>query len=284
MADARQNIFFRAIEHLMPRGAKAFLFITDTGADDLFDFFRSQWTQFVLGIARSLPADARAFFDGIWGDVWPDTTTQLDLWENQFALVDSGLLDAQRRVRLDATWKAIGGQSPRYLQDILHASGFDGVFIHEFFDPSALPARVVRDPRVYLTDGGPELVVLCGEPEALCGEDGSATSFPILAPVVAGQTSDPLGYPLVNKQRTTTTIFLGAGDPEMECSDRGVTQDPVENFAFAGLGRFHDRRQRGLVAKIPQGNQQQNLPLGRERLELGHQRGRRVAVQQPGSL
>ena len=222
-----QNIFTRIYQHLLPR-ARTFFFWQDSTTQR----FKSQLRQFFEGLS-GLPGDARSFLDDRWDDVRPTTTTQLDEWEEQFALPNSGLSEAQRRTRLDAAWEAVGGQSPRYLQDIVQASGFD-VFVHDWWELPVVGAPVARDPREFLTAGGPQLAVLCGEPEALCGEDGSATSPPIVAPVVCGQTNDPLGYQLVNKIRTSETLFLGCGDPEMLCSDRGPEQDPVENFAFAG--------------------------------------------------
>jgi len=217
------SLFSRVYQRLLPR-ARAFFF-WQSG---------SQLRQFFEGLA-GLPTDARAFVDLVWGDTQPADTRELSEWEEQFALPASGLSEADRRTRLDAEWKAVGGQSPRYLQDILQANGFN-VFVHEWWELPVIGGDPTpRDPRVYLSDSdGPALAVLCGEPEALCGEDGSATSPPIVAPVVCGQTTDPVGYVLVNKIRTSLTIASGCGDDDYECSDRGPTEDSVENFAFCG--------------------------------------------------
>jgi len=217
------SLFGRVYQRLLPR-ARAFFF-WQSG---------SQLRQFFEGLA-GLPADARAFVDQMWFITRPAETDQLSEWEEEFALPDSGLTEADRRTRLNAAWSATGGQSPRYLQDVVQANGFD-VFVHEWWEiPVVGGDPSPRDPRVYLSDSdGPNLAVLCGEPEALCGEDGSSTSAPIVAPVVCGQTVDPVGYLLVNKIRTSVTQFLGCGDDDFECSDRGPLEDPVENFAFCG--------------------------------------------------
>ena len=180
-----------------------------------------QLNEFFEGLSE-MPADARSFADDLIEDIYSDSTDQLDEWEEQFALTDVGLSEAARRIRLAATWATLGGQSPRYLQDVVTANGFTDVFIHEWWELPVVGAPVARDPRLYLTDGGPQLIVLCGEPLALAGEPSA----------VAGETNDPLGYPLVNKIRTTTTVFLGAGDPEMVASDQPAdTVPPTKIFA-----------------------------------------------------
>ena len=83
-----------------------------------------------------LPEDAKQFYDLLLCDLDPQKTRELSAWENQFGLLDYILTEQQRRDRLEATWKALGGQSPRYIQDTLQAAGFD-VYVHEFFEPSA---------------------------------------------------------------------------------------------------------------------------------------------------
>ncbi len=204
------TLFARVYEYLLPR-ARAFYFWASA----------SQLREFFEGLA-GLPSDVRTFFDDLWDDTQPSTTRQLSEFEEQFGLPESGLSEAQRRVRLAAAWASTGGQSPRYLEDLIQASGFD-VFIHEFWDPSALPARVVRNPNVFLTSGGADIVMRAGEVSVLCGEDHTDASFNGTIfddlDTVCGETNDPVGYPLVNKIRTSATITLGADDPELECGE-----------------------------------------------------------------
>ncbi len=205
---------FEVFQHLVPRSRAWIIQRVLASAPQLNEFFEG---------LSDMPADARSFADDLIEDNYPETTDQLDEWEEQFNLIDVGLNEVARRIRLAATWATLGGQSPRYLQDVVTANGFTDVFIHEWWELPVVGVPVVRDPRVYLTDGGPQLIVLCGEPLALCGEPTA----------VAGETNDPLGYPLVNKIRTTTTVFIGAGDPEMVASDQLPDTVPVTKI-FAG--------------------------------------------------
>ena len=140
--------------------------------------------------------DAKSFFDNIWLDIFPATTRELDAWESQFALKDTGLSDTERRDRLDSTWKALGGQDPRYIQDTLQANGFD-VYVHEWWEPGSEPSVGVkacvtpRSPLVHLRREYTKVLLLveCGAALAQCGE----------AFAEAGNSLEPKGYPLVNK-------------------------------------------------------------------------------------
>jgi len=173
--------FLRVYEHLLPQGAKTWAM--KIGELHLRQFFEG---------LTELPADVKAFYDEIWLDIFPDDTRELALWEDQFGIVDQGLTTAERRTRLDGLWKAQGGQSPRYLQDLIAArgftaaAGFSDIFIHEWWDPAGgagttqgVPAPAPRDPGLHLVDS----------------------------------------QILVNKIATTQTLFYGAGDVGMESTD-----------------------------------------------------------------
>jgi len=145
-------------------------------------------------------------------------------WEKQFDLRDTGLTEQERRDRLAATWKALGGQDPKYIQDTLQANGFN-VFLHEWWEPGTEPAPGVkqcatpRNPIMYLRREftGATLMVDCGEPLAACGE----------AFAEAGNGVEPRGYPLVNKVFETTADILPlcgeavaeAGEVGAQCGD-----------------------------------------------------------------
>jgi hypothetical protein len=162
-------------------------------------------------------ADTKTFHDGIFEDIDPQKTRELAEWENQFALASTGLTEQERRDRLEATWKALGGQSPRYIQDTLQAAGFD-VYVHEWWEP--IPDRpnggsidgdvvpVARIPFDYLDDGtgGVQFLMVDGAADA---QDGDAISQD-------GSTSVPVGYPLVNKILETFSDLIGDGAPEMQ--------------------------------------------------------------------
>lgn len=145
--------FLRTFQHLLPDGA-AWRLRVGTMIRKLFD-----------GLTGA-PTDAVAFVDDVHDDLYPSSTRALVTWEEQFALPGAGT-DATRRLALDAAWKATGGQSPRYLQDVVQAAGFTNLFIHEWW--ASGPPYVARDPRLYTRK--PLIgTVQCGEARAQCGE------------------------------------------------------------------------------------------------------------------
>ena len=205
-------------KHLLPR-ARAWCLTT---IKNLREFFEG---------LTGLPEDTNTFFDNVYNDLEPQKTRELSRWEKQFALLDAFLTEQQRRDRLEATWKALGGQSPRYIQDTLQAAGFD-VFIHEWWEP--IPGRpnggsidgdvvpVARNPFDFLNDGTVFTFLMTdGVPDA---QDGDSVSQD-------GGTSVPVGYPLVNKILTARTEFIGDGDPDLIdggqlAQDGGVLSPP----------------------------------------------------------
>lgn len=73
-----------------------------------------------------------------------------------------------------SAWSANGGQSPRYLQDVIQAAGFD-VYVHEWWVPGTNPP-VPRNPvgaLIFVTaqDGAP--IMQDGDPEAQDGNIGA---------------------------------------------------------------------------------------------------------------
>lgn len=78
------------------------------------------------------PGDLRDFIDRIWLDIFPDTTREFEKWEQQFGLAQTGT--AQERLdNLKGRWQAQGGQGFDYLQDLIQASGYPQVFLHEWW-------------------------------------------------------------------------------------------------------------------------------------------------------
>lgn len=192
-------MFLRIFKHLLPN-ARAWRITVDKKLRQFFD-----------GLS-GVGGDVKTFFDGVWLDIFPQTTRELDAWEGQWGLRDTGLTGQQRRDRLDATWKALGGQDPQYIQDTLQANGFD-VYVHEWWEPGSMPP-IVRNPLLYLrrTTDLPSFIVECGMPSAQCGEPSAE----------AGAGTQPAGYPLVNKIFTTAPDILplcgeevaACGEPE----------------------------------------------------------------------
>lgn len=140
------TIGLETYKHVLPR-ARAWRITID-----------KQLRQFFVGVSDA-PADVQAYQDGVWNDYRPFETTKLDEWDDQFGLLPTAAGDAARRDRLDAAWKALGGQSPRYLQDTVQAAGFD-VYIHEWWFPSLLPTLTPRDPGNYISVDGTGSFVL----------------------------------------------------------------------------------------------------------------------------
>lgn len=161
--------------------------------------------QFFEGLT-GLPEDIELFIDLVWGDLDPQITRQIGMWETQFNLNSSGLTDQQRRDSIDAAWKSTGGQSPNYIQSTLQAAGFD-VYVHEWFED--VPGRpgggsidndvspVARNPNTYINDG----VIQYNSADGVTSmQDGNADAQD-------GDTSTAPGYLLVNK------ILDNNGDP-----------------------------------------------------------------------
>jgi hypothetical protein len=145
-------LYLRIFQHLLPR-AEAWKITTEKTLRKFFE-----------GLAESY-RDVRVYIDLVYEDLFPTSTRALDLWEQHFGLL-RGPTEQARRMNVDAAWKATGGQSPRYIQDVLQAAGFD-VYVHEWWDGTE--PRVRRDPRLYTSP--PAIgTVQCGEPLALCGE------------------------------------------------------------------------------------------------------------------
>lgn len=177
-------------KHLLPR-ARAWLL---TPQKTLRAYFQG-----LTGVNQ----DVKTFIDKVWLDIFPQTTRQLSEWENQFNLRNTGLDEQGRRDRLDATWKALGGQSPRYIQDTLQAAGFD-VYVHEWWVPNPTQplggsnngdvTAVARNPFDYIHDGALSSPMSDGGGDA---QDGDVEAQD-------GNSNVPKGYLLVNKRQTYT--------------------------------------------------------------------------------
>jgi len=189
--------FFKMIEHLLPTGQAWHLTID------------KMLRKFLLGF-ETLGSDVKDYFDLIYLDLLPRTTRQLDLWEKQFDIRETGLSEQARRDRLDATWKALGGQDLSYLEDTLRNAGFD-VFIHEWFEPGTDPP-VARDPTLVIRRFAFETTFLT--------ELGDTLSQAGEVVMQLGNSLDPQGYPLVNKFfPTEKDLISDCGVATMECGE-----------------------------------------------------------------
>jgi hypothetical protein len=205
-------LWLRIFKHLLPRGKPWRLTIDRT----LRKFFEG---------LSDIGASAKEYIDLVWLDIFPDTTREISAWENQFGLPNTGLTEQERRDRLAATWRALGGQDPAYIQRVLQENGFD-VYVHEWWAPGSEPAVGVhecvtpRNPLLYLRREftNVTLGVECGEALAQCGE--------VFA--LAGNGVEPRGYPLVNKVLRTVPDLLTLCDEELAAC--GEAQASCGNF------------------------------------------------------
>lgn len=206
--------FLDTFKHLLPNARAWRITVTKT----LRSFFSG-----LTGVSE----DTRTFLDGVYTDLDPAQTRELDAWERQFALASLGLTEQQRRDRLDGAWKALGGQDPNYVQTTLRSAGFD-VYVHEWWAPGTEPPPGVkacvtpRNPTLVLRRDsvGTVFIVECGEAVAECGE----------ADAEAGNSLEPRGYPLVNK------VFISAPDIFVTCGEANL--DFGE--AVAECGNFNE--------------------------------------------
>jgi len=134
----------RMFQHLLPT-ARAWRLTVD-----------KKLRRFFEGLT-GLISQIKQHLDLVWLDIYPQTTRELDSWENQWGLPSTTLTTQERRDRLDGAWKALGGQSPSYIQISLRDAGFN-VYVHEWW----------RAIYVYSTECG-EPSAECGEPSAECG-------------------------------------------------------------------------------------------------------------------
>ena len=193
-------MFFRIFQHLLPN-ARAWRLTID-----------KKLRQFFEGLS-GIGSDVKTFDDEIYEDISPETTREISAWEVQFGLPNTLTVEQERRDRLTAAWQAIGGQSPRYIQDTLQAAGFD-VYVHEWWVPgSEAPVDVkapatARDPFLYLFDG-------LSPVQYFATDGGADMQDGDLALAMDGATNEPAGYPLVNKIFVPSTSTIGDGAAEM---------------------------------------------------------------------
>ena len=155
-------------------------------------------TNFVQGLTGA-PQRVRNEADQTWLDIFPDTTRELSKHESEFGIIPPTTIEGDRRDALTARWRAIGNQSPSYIQLILQTAGFD-VYVHE-----VIPTQ---NPNNFLST---IFITVSGEPDAKAGEPGK----------VAGKLG---GEVLVNGiQYTTLPKFKdAAGEPGSISGEPGV--------------------------------------------------------------
>lgn len=118
---------------------------------------------------------------------YPQTTQDLDKFEDQFGLISGDKTEQERRDQLAAAWRGVvGGQDKIYLNGVLKQAGFD-LYVHEPYDPTDpnYPPSF-RNPFEYINLGDDFLS--CGQDEAYCGNPN----------MMCGGQIEKYGYLLVN--------------------------------------------------------------------------------------
>lgn len=201
------SVFFRQFQHLLPN-SKAWNLTKD-----------KLLRQFFEGLT-GLGGDFKLFQDQIFQDIFPETTRQLDEWELQFGLIfDASLSEQERRDRLLAAWRAVGGQSPRYIQDILQDQGFP-VFLHPWWEIPRTEPLVPHNPLPLLISGGLPLDV---------ASDGTESAQDGRAEMQDGGQLLPPGYPLVNKIVVLQGV-VGQSDGNPNSQDGRAEMQDGRNF------------------------------------------------------
>ena len=188
--------YIKAIRSLLPSG-KAF----NTYGDKVN-------AKFFKGLFSWVPAQLDFVRQGIL-NFFPQTTQDLDKFEDQFGLIAGDKTEQERRDQLAAAWRGVvGGQDIAYLNSVLSQAGFD-LFVHEWFDllDSGFPPDV-RNPFDYINIE--DNVISCGMEEAQCGAEEAQCGYLV--------TKD--GYLLVNNIFFTTKSFLAiCGDSNTQCNN-----------------------------------------------------------------
>lgn len=109
--------YFNLIKKLLPKSKLWKLIDTKY----LNKFFRA---------LTALPDDLRKYIDNIYLDLFPESTRSLELWENQYGIINPDKSEETRRNAIAMRWKDKGGQSAYYMQSILQGNGFN-VLVHE---------------------------------------------------------------------------------------------------------------------------------------------------------
>jgi len=197
--------FLRMFKHLLPN-ARAWRITID-----------KRLRQFFSGLAGT-GSDVKDFTDDVWLDIFPETTRELDAWDQQWGLPATTITEQERRDRLSATWKATGGQSPKYIQDTLQGAGFN-VFVHEWWN---LPFKF------YAAECG-EPTAECGEPTAECGAVVREELGRIEVLVECGEPTAECGEPTAECGNIIDVIFTGLPIPR---NPFDVLSDSTSAFGF----------------------------------------------------
>jgi hypothetical protein len=110
-------------------------------------------------------------------EAFPQSTTRNVDFSFQFGSVQTLTAD-----EIAAEWAAVGGQDPKYFQDVLHKAGFTTCYVHEWWVPGSNPVEarnpieLVETSRVLVNDvthSEPRYKWQCGDGITQCVDDAS---------------------------------------------------------------------------------------------------------------
>lgn len=177
---------FNALRHLLPDSVAWRVIVERT------------LKKYLRGLS-SAGTNAVGFVDDIYDDIGPDTTRELEEWEQQFDLYPLGS-DTVRRQGLAAAWAARGGQSRKYLEDIIRASGFTLASVYESFDLSDVSLSLYSGDSKSIT---PEDVA----PHGFCFAQGGRYLF-----TTGDNTAAIYRYTLSQPYTLSTAVLSGSFD------------------------------------------------------------------------
>ena len=131
---------------------------------EAFKLTINKWlTKYIRGLASGVPESFKQFAFQPWIELFPDSTSNVQQWADQFGLFPS-LSESTQRKNIDAAWKSTGGQGLDYFQSLIDAAGFD-VTVHPSLDPLT---NTYRNPLDYLAPQADVGVIQCGSASAFC--------------------------------------------------------------------------------------------------------------------
>ncbi len=188
---------YTTFKHLFPK-ALAWLFPFD-------GFLR----KYIDGLSET-PADIRDFADNVYRDIFPQTTREIELWEEQFNITSTGT-EQQRRDNIAARWIAQGGQGKDYLESIIHGAGFTTVFLHEWFTKTDT-GFITKNPNFYLQGPTGIFINQTGRTRSQTGRPKAQTNAESPQPTLfvnqTGRTRSQTGRP---RAQTNGAIVQGDG-------------------------------------------------------------------------
>lgn len=231
-------LFFRQIQHLLPRATAWRLTVDKT------------LRRLLVGMSEA-NSDVRDFIDALWFDLFPTTTRELGRWERQFGLTGTGT-ESERRLVYAATWAAQGGQSPRYLQDVIQAAGFP-VYVHEWW--WTVPVYRAQGVVLVTYSAGPPFV---GGETVLVGSGGAQREFKVtdvvasvpgqqnitvtaLGPLVDASWQFPSGStafvaPDLTPGTYANPAFIASGGITRDTMGAPVARDPRDYTFYPQIG------------------------------------------------